>query len=423
MQASTQEPRVIIPNALSCLAAVITFSFLGVLSRVYLLKLYSFPGSPVFSVAVPNLIGCFVMGLVSKSQKKLVLVHPALFLALGTGFCGCLTTFSAWNLQAVELLFNTRQQSVMWLAVDQLFGWLMMMIIGLSSSISAFLFGQQVAQVYLPPEPTHVTLKPIAGGFDFPTLSSLPLSDLVFLCFSFLAWLTLLICSIFFHHFLVMDLLFAPLGAILRWRLALSLNGRSDFPWGTFAANVSGTWIAALCYFLRLSPISVRVGLSSVGCAVLEGVITGFCGSLTTVSTLVSELVNMAATYQASLLAPTPSASSSVSHTPSSSSSSSVSHTPLASSSSPSSSISHTPSSSSSSSSSQPASSPPAASSSPFASMIPLEIEAVPVVPVNHLQLAYRYFVWSVVVSQVSLWIGSTVFVAWESEPNVIGNC
>lgn len=84
-----------------------------------------------------------------------------------------------------------------------------------------------------------------------------------------------------------------PPGCLLRFVLALRLNGRitPSFPLGTFAANVAGTAVLAACFDLQ------RVGLGSGGgsgglaaCQVLQAVMDGFCGCLTTVSTWVAEL-------------------------------------------------------------------------------------------------------------------------------------
>jgi fluoride ion exporter CrcB/FEX len=39
----------------------------------------------------------------------------------------------------------------------------------------------------------------------------------------------------------VLSILFAPVGALLRWRLSVSLNKTGQIPWGTFMANLLGT--------------------------------------------------------------------------------------------------------------------------------------------------------------------------------------
>lgn len=72
-------------------------------------------------------------------------------------------------------------------------------------------------------------------------------------------------------------------------RFSLSkLNGASlangDFPTGTFVANVMGTWVSAL--LTTISKFTVDYYNIAVQ-SVIYGLQDGFCGYLTTVSTLV----------------------------------------------------------------------------------------------------------------------------------------
>lgn len=79
-----------------------------------------------------------------------------------------------------------------------------------------------------------------------------------------------------------------PLGTFLRYELSRYLNAKSpSFPLGTFAANSLAVLIFAVTAILQRRPTS------SLGCAALQGVQDGFCGSLSTVSTLVVELRNL----------------------------------------------------------------------------------------------------------------------------------
>ncbi|KAK3117692.1 hypothetical protein LTR53_000720 [Teratosphaeriaceae sp. CCFEE 6253] len=85
----------------------------------------------------------------------------------------------------------------------------------------------------------------------------------------------------------VFAMLFAPVGAIMRFHLAKLLNRRiASFPLGTFAANVFGTCVLGMVWDLQHSIANDVV----IPCQVLQGVGDGFCGALTTVSTWVLEL-------------------------------------------------------------------------------------------------------------------------------------
>ncbi len=91
----------------------------------------------------------------------------------------------------------------------------------------------------------------------------------------------------------VFAIVFAPPGAILRYWLSIKLNPKlPSFPLGTFSANILGTAVLAMAYDLQHTRLGDKgiVGGSIVGCQVLTGVMDGFCGCLTTVSTWVAEL-------------------------------------------------------------------------------------------------------------------------------------
>ena len=83
--------------------------------------------------------------------------------------------------------------------------------------------------------------------------------------------------------------LFSPLNKIYR-----------SFPLGTFIVNVLGTWIAAM--ITTISKFGVEYYDISTQ-AVLYGILVGFCGCLTTVSTFVAELDDLpaASSYSYSL--------------------------------------------------------------------------------------------------------------------------
>jgi fluoride ion exporter CrcB/FEX len=64
-----------------------------------------------------------------------------------------------------------------------------------------------------------------------------------------------------------------------------------SFPLGTFAVNIFGTAVIGMAYNLQHVPINGSgVGGGRVACQVLQGIMDGFCGALTTVSTWILEL-------------------------------------------------------------------------------------------------------------------------------------
>jgi fluoride ion exporter CrcB/FEX len=93
---------------------------------------------------------------------------------------------------------------------------------------------------------------------------------------------------------LLFSLVFAPAGCLVRFYLSLKLNAVAPaFPLGTFAANILGTAVLGMAYDLQRLPLTKaenKIGGGRIGCLVLQGVMDGFCGCLTTVSTWIAEL-------------------------------------------------------------------------------------------------------------------------------------
>lgn len=75
-------------------------------------------------------------------------------------------------------------------------------------------------------------------------------------------------------------------GALVRWGVGHSLNEQaSNFPWGTLAVNLVGCGL--LGYFVTTKPSQRHLAVT-----------IGFCGGLTTFSTLMVELVRKSQSQQ-----------------------------------------------------------------------------------------------------------------------------
>eukprot|EP00536_Pseudo-nitzschia_multiseries_P005313 jgi/Psemu1/238406/estExt_Genewise1.C_990020 len=112
----------------------------------------------IFADLPANLLGSFIMGLLQDGAAlglaiglPIAFVHPSnIFqsydiwhLALKTGFCGSLTTFSAWNSEMVVLMVGNHEAmpnrpSMVWKA---LFGY----VVGMETAIGSYVFGRTVA--------------------------------------------------------------------------------------------------------------------------------------------------------------------------------------------------------------------------------------------------------------------------------------
>lgn len=91
---------------LNCLA-VGAGGFIGAVLR-YLLGLVPLKTDlPIKTLAV-NIIGCFVIGIVSGLAEKPLAEHPVLVLFLKVGICGGFTTFSSFALETGDLISDSR---------------------------------------------------------------------------------------------------------------------------------------------------------------------------------------------------------------------------------------------------------------------------------------------------------------------------
>jgi fluoride ion exporter CrcB/FEX len=89
------------------------------------------------------------------------------------------------------------------------------------------------------------------------------------------------------------SLLFAPSGALLRWKLS-NWNGTLPyrdwrwFPFGTFTANLIGSIVSISCIAIEYNLNSAQIN-SFWGIGTIRAIKVGFAGCLTTVSTFVAE--------------------------------------------------------------------------------------------------------------------------------------
>ncbi|KAG7374004.1 CrcB-like domain containing protein [Nitzschia inconspicua] len=113
-------------------------------------------GGIIFADLPANILGCFIMGLLQDGAALDLAIHvplaflapnhalqayEILHLALKTGFCGSLTTFSGWNSEMVIMLAGreaTNRPSQVWKA---LLGY----IVGIETSLGSYVFGRTLA--------------------------------------------------------------------------------------------------------------------------------------------------------------------------------------------------------------------------------------------------------------------------------------
>jgi CrcB protein len=317
-----------IATELYTISYLVLFSILGTLARLGLQALTFYPGSPVsFSVLWANVGGTFIMGFLSEDRRlfrqgwgtsslektqdensdpetaraahnKLKKTIP-LYIGLATGFCGSFTSFSSFMRDVFFALSNdlpspidhpgtsTSTNSTL----SRNGGYSVMALLAVIFTTialchSALKVGAHLA-IFLNPWTPVLPFTFLRKGLD---------RVVVFLAFG--VWLGAVIMAILPPHDkwrgqAVFACVFAPLGCLLRFYASLHLNSlKASFPLGTFCVNIFGTAVLGMAYDLQHVAIgsSGLAGSGIVSCQVLQGIIDGFCGCLTTVSTWILEI-------------------------------------------------------------------------------------------------------------------------------------
>ncbi|GAA5913836.1 FluC/FEX family fluoride channel [Sporobolomyces salmoneus] len=252
----------------------------GVLARLGLEWIGGFAERQVFAVIWAQIVGCVVMGFVTERKKSIESIFPPLFAMLGTGFCGSLTTWSTMENDTFTAFANLDQPS----GTSRFSGFLSgfaITLITLVASICALQFGVHLSE-FLPSPSSSLRRRP----FSRRTSSILNLCAILI---GPLFWLGTLFLVIFgparYRSRATFAIVFGPFGTLFRFTLSKHLNSLNPrFPFGTFAANVLSTLVFAILGIFARHPTS------DLSCAASKGLEDGFCGSLSTVSTLVVEL-------------------------------------------------------------------------------------------------------------------------------------
>jgi len=210
--------------------------------------------------------------------------YPELYTALTSGFCGSLTTFSSWQLD-VFLAFANRQTPGGYhrLWIYDIMDGLTRLLFTLAISMASLSFGFKLT-TETAPEVQYFLRKIFTPstriGRDVTTFISVAIYALTIPMY--------FVLSPSFRSKATAALLFSFPGALTRYLLGVYLNPlHKGVPPGTFAANTLGTGFLAMFHVLQRS----RHGtLGPTACVMLQGLIDGYCGCLSTVSTFASEL-------------------------------------------------------------------------------------------------------------------------------------
>lgn len=233
--------------------AIVGFGIAGTAARIALTNCTR-NWFPQYSTCAENVIGSLIMGM-CVGFAPLRKLSPDLSKGLTVGFCGCLTTFCTW---VIAIMHNADAliDVVAGIALPLVAFWIgrdaTKWIHAAEDSKGWFVTNELLCVVVLSTSVISLTVIGVLGGT--PTVST---GDVI-------------TCSL------------SPIGSLSRWFLATVLNdkwGIRNFAVGTFVANMVAVLIGgALTRFGDDSDWS-------------HYVITGICGSLSTVSGWISDTV------------------------------------------------------------------------------------------------------------------------------------
>ena len=315
-------------------------------------------GGALFIDLPANMVGCFIMGLMTSLQPDLwpplpwfrsdhpLQQHDAYHVAIRTGLCGCITTFASWNAQMVVMMDGTATQLGSQV-VSALFGY----VVGFFCAIASFLVGTHVSTWltrWRNPDIAHeddevarfnsVARMEHDGEYshdqshDATSLSRIPPASVIVMptlfgahrswrgslcCKGHLLPFVLVTCLLLaygvagfvmgnpLYRTLFYSSLFTPPGALLRWEMSkwntrFAENQWRRFRWlpiGTFVANISASVVSILLLAIETRYLfdDEKKGLRAI--SIITALRTGFAGSLSTVSTMVKEMFELNAEF------------------------------------------------------------------------------------------------------------------------------
>ncbi|KAJ2502871.1 hypothetical protein GGH96_000741 [Coemansia sp. RSA 1972] len=250
---------------------LVLFSMLGVLTRIYTTRLFSYPGAPTFALIWPQLIGCFIMGAVARTRRT----FPAsLHTGLTTGLCGSITTFSSWQLLVYTQFFADKGEHSKF---QNFLGGVSVWVTTLACACGALRAGAGAGDMCGARR---------GSGDRWKYKSDCVVAGV---CVLGVVAACVVVGTAHDARSVSISVLMGPAGTLVRWKLSkLNTHGTARrLPAGTLLANTMGCAVLAAVHTLQNGGL---VRPSHTSCQVLTAISDGFCGCLTTISTFAHEL-------------------------------------------------------------------------------------------------------------------------------------
>ncbi|ANB10935.1 Fex2p [Sugiyamaella lignohabitans] len=289
------------------------FGITGVLARVGLTRLTSFPGSQNGGVLWSNFGGCLLMGILVRSEALFgdlivieqmapldVVEHGAsgnvlrrtytrkekipLYIGLATGVCGSITSFSTFMIELFQLSALQPPTGVSYPNPGYgVMAFLSYLIITLTVSFGGYFCGFHVADG-------------IEKFFPISLATYTLIIEVLGAMLGLTAWVAVIVLAILIPQwrYWTFACIFGPFGVYARfWSARLFNKITHKFLVGTFIANMIAT--AILCALIILqrgqTPSHGLIIKSKLQCQAISALQDGFCGNFSTISSFIAELV------------------------------------------------------------------------------------------------------------------------------------
>lgn len=314
------QTREVVREAVVFYLCYLLMTVLGVYARLGISALSVYNPSYVTSGSViwSNFSACVAMGILQElDSAEWFEGRKPLFLAMGTGFCGSFSSFSTMMLEIFEHSTNLTAGNLKNHAKfpNRAYGILEFLgttIIHMTVPMTALIFGRKLATEFLIPwghdytEADQRVIDDIPNDEKFVTSKRNFLRPWVINMMNIVEWLTLVMAlpvlitvvvlsgvySNYSRGSWTLPPLFGIFGSLLRYYLGIWLNARvASFPVGTFVANEFAViMIGVFAIVLNGKLHDGRPVIHTVnGHRVVSALSSGFCGSLSTISTFMNE--------------------------------------------------------------------------------------------------------------------------------------